>query len=201
MQVIDALTGLRSLVEDESIAIPIHFALVGDAVRHLHHPRQHRGLVAGEIVDGGNVHFRDDEHVGWRHRPDVLEGDDVVLAEDFFRGNLPREDLAEQAVLSHRHSLRAEETVPAAGHRSDGCERAQRLTARGRVHRDVVVTQATHPGRIAPVPDHFQFPVDEARLVRPALGLSLRLQPVAAFFADRVVHGQAEPGGGRSRSR
>src|SRR5256886_13173304 len=102
VEVIDALAGLRSLVEDETIAVPIHFALVGDAVRHLHHPRQHRGLVAGEIVDGGNVHFRDDEHVGWRHRPDVLEGDDVVLAEDFFRGNLPREDLAEQAVLSHR---------------------------------------------------------------------------------------------------
>src|SRR6266480_5828068 len=117
VEVIDALAGLRSLVEDESIAVPIHFALVGDTVRHLHHPRQHRGLVAGEIVDGGNVHFRDDEHVGWRHRPDVLEGDDVVLAEDFFRGNLPREDLAEQAVLSHRHSLRAEETVPAAGDR------------------------------------------------------------------------------------
>src|SRR5207253_5494075 len=119
---------------------------------------------------------------------------------DLFRRDLPGEDLAEQAVLSHRHSLPAGKTVAAAGQWSDGCERTQGLTAGGCVNSDVVVAEAAHPVGEAAVPDHLQIPFDETCLVGSALALGLSLQPVAAFFADRVVHRQAEPGRGRSGS-
>src|SRR5436305_8503391 len=199
VNVIHALAGLRSLVKDESVTVAIHLPFVGDAVGHLHHPGQHRTLVPGEIVDGGNVLLGDDEHVGRRHRPDVLEGDDIVVAEDFLRGNLPGEDLAEQAVLWHRHSLPAEEPVVAAGQWPNGGKRTQGLTAGGRIYRDVVVAETTNPVREASVPDHLEVAFDESCLVRPALRFSLDLQPAAPFPADRVIHRQAEPGRGRSR--
>src|SRR5439155_9844284 len=120
---------------------------------------------------------------------------------DFLCWNLPREDLAEETLLSHRPSLRAEQAVSATRQRTQVGDGAQRLAALRRIDGDVVVSQAAHPGGKAPVPDRFQFTTDEAHLVSVALRVGLCLQPVAPVATDGVIAREAEALRGGSRSR
>ena len=109
MYVIDRLSRLRPLVQDQAVAIAIDFAFVGDPVRHLEEMGEHRGMTGLQVVYGRDVLFRNDQYMRWSNRADILEGDDLLVAIDLLRRDFPCEDLAEQAVLSHRQSsLRAE---------------------------------------------------------------------------------------------
>src|SRR6202043_2468204 len=99
VEVIDRLSRLRSLVENQAVAVAIDLALVGDAVGDLDHPGEHRRLRGREVVDGWNMFLRNHQDMGRGDRSDVVKGDDLLIAEDFFGRNLPREDLAEEALL------------------------------------------------------------------------------------------------------
>ena len=75
----------------------------GAAPHHLAHDPV---IFGGEVVEAGDVAPRHHEHVRRRLRVDVLERDHaVVLIHDRAR-DLPRDDLAEQAI-GHGTSLRA----------------------------------------------------------------------------------------------
>src|SRR6266853_1145622 len=91
--------------------------------------------------------------------------------------------------------------VGATGQWTHAGDSTQRLAALGRIDRDVVVSQAAHPGREAPVPDRLEITTDEACLVGLALRFGLRLQPVAPVAADGVIDRQAEAGRGGSCAR
>src|SRR5256885_17269237 len=105
---VDRLSRLRPLVEDQAVAVAIDLAFVRDAVGDLDHAGEHRGLRRREVVDARNVLLRNDQHMRRRDRTDIVKGDDLFVAEDFLSWNLAREDLAEETLLSHRPSLRAE---------------------------------------------------------------------------------------------
>src|SRR6266511_943447 len=60
-------------------------------------PRE-RVVLRGEVVERRDVLARDDEQVHRRLRVDVLESHDVRVLMDELRGDLPLDDLAEQAV-------------------------------------------------------------------------------------------------------
>src|SRR4029077_8276686 len=143
----------------------------------------------------------DHQDVRRRYWPDVLEGDDLDIAEDFLGWNLASEDLAEKTLVGHRPSLPAEQTIGARCQRTNRGERPQGFAALRSAYRNVVVAEAPHLLRQAPVPDHLEVAVDEASLVGPSLGFRLDLQLVTAIPGDRVIHGKAEPRGRGPRPR
>src|SRR5947207_14468148 len=95
VQVVDRLSRLRPLVEDQAVAVAIDLAFVRDAVGDLDHAGEHRRMRGCEVVDAGNVLLRNHQHVRGGDRADIVKGDDLFVAEDLLCGNLPREDLAE----------------------------------------------------------------------------------------------------------
>src|SRR5437763_6672611 len=162
VQVVDRLSRLRPLVEDHVVAVAIDLAFVRDAVGDLDHADEHRGVRRREVVDAGNVLLRNHQYMRRGDRTDIVKGDDLVVAEDFLRRDLPREDLAEETLLRHRPSLRAEQAVGATRQWTRAGDGTQRLAALGRIDRDVVIRQASHSGRKAPVPDRLEVTTDEA---------------------------------------
>jgi hypothetical protein len=62
-----------------------------------HRPDQ-RVIRRRQVVERGDVLFRDEQHVQRRLGVDVLEYQQVVVFEDDLGGNLPRNDSAEEAV-------------------------------------------------------------------------------------------------------
>src|SRR6267143_3944439 len=96
VQVINGLPRLRPLVHDQAVAVAIDLALVGDPVRHLEEVKEHRGVLRLQVVNGRDVLLRNDEDMRRSDGADIFEGDDLVVAKYFFRGDLSREDLAEQ---------------------------------------------------------------------------------------------------------
>src|SRR5438874_9588262 len=113
VQVVNRLSRLRTLVEDHAVAVAIDLAFVRDAIGDLDHAGEHRGVRRREVVNAGNVLLRNHEHMRRGDWTDIVKGDDLFVAEDFLRRNLPRENLAEETLLSHRQSLRAEKAVSA----------------------------------------------------------------------------------------
>src|SRR6266550_8840468 len=105
VQVIDGLSRLRPLVEDQAVAVAIDLAFIRDAVGDLEHAGEHGGVRRREVVDARNVFLRNHQHMRGGDRTDIVKGDDLFVPEDFLRRNLPREDLAEETLLRHRPSL------------------------------------------------------------------------------------------------
>src|SRR5256712_2509205 len=171
----DGWSSLRTIVDDEAVAVAIDLAFVGNAVGDLDYAGEHRGVRRREVVDARNVLLRNHQHMGRGDRTDVVKGDDLFVAEDFFRRNLSREDLAEETLLGHRPSLPAEQAVGAPRQWTHAGEGPERLAAFGRIDRDVVVSQAAHPGGETPVPDCLEVATDEACLIGLALRVGLGL--------------------------
>jgi hypothetical protein len=141
---INGLASLGTFVDDEAISIAIDLAFIGDLVGDLKHSEQHRPMTGSQVVNRRDVLLWNYQDVGRRHRPDVLEGDDLLVAEDLLRWNLAGKDLAEKAVVGHRPSLPAEKTVGARRQGTNGRERPQPLVPLRGAHRDVVVAQPAH---------------------------------------------------------
>lgn len=95
MQVRDALAGVRADVGDHPVAPGGLAALAGDA-------RGGRGHRSGQLGVGlrerWDVPLRDDEDVERRDRASVAEGEHRTVLVDDLRGQLPPDDLAEEAL-------------------------------------------------------------------------------------------------------
>jgi len=83
------------------------------------HRADQRVVCRREIVESRDVPPRHDEHVQRRLRVDVSEGYQLAVGVDDLPGNLPRDDLAEQAIghrscLAILHSFLFSETRPLA---------------------------------------------------------------------------------------
>lgn len=57
-----------------------------------------RPVCLGQVLEGGNVPFRDDQEVHRRLRADIVKRDNFLVFVELARGNFPRHDLAEQTV-------------------------------------------------------------------------------------------------------
>ena len=149
MHVVDALSRLRALVEDEAIAVAVDLALVGDAIGNADHPGNHRSIRLGQIVHRGNVLLGDHENMRRRDGTDVFEGHDLLIAVDLFGRNLLPEDFAEETLLFHDVDSGAEQAVALRGQRANQAERAEPLLARRGIDGDVVVAQAAHSVQVS----------------------------------------------------
>ena len=176
MKVVDTLTGLRPLIQHQTVTFAVDLALVRNPVGDADHLGKHCGMIVGQLMHRWDMRFGNDQHVGWSDGSNIFESDDLVVAIDLLRIDLFPEDLAEKAVFSHGASLRADQTVGDRRHRTDARQRTERLlTIRG-VHGDVVIAQAAQTVREAAIPDDLQRTVEKSGLKGAPLPLGLRLQ-------------------------
>src|SRR5688572_22282371 len=92
------LPGLAIGVEYGPESFGRQAAFRGDYRRPAHH-LAHERIVSGlKIVQRLDVPLRDDEHVGWRLRVDVVEGQHAVVLVDDRCRNLASDQLAEEAI-------------------------------------------------------------------------------------------------------
>jgi len=110
MDVPHRLATVAVRVEDCTEAARRHSALLRDRRRPPHQLADELVVVCLKIVERVDVPLRDDEHVGWRLRVDVLEGDNPVVFEHDAARNLTVDDSAEQAV-AHRIQLGSARSV------------------------------------------------------------------------------------------
>ncbi len=99
MQVIDALPGLWSAIDGQSIPVPADPPLFRDPVGHIDHPEQQAGVLSAHVTHRRDVFLRHDQYVDRRSGTDVLKGEDLLVPEHFFGIDLLLEDLAEETVL------------------------------------------------------------------------------------------------------
>jgi len=105
MQVVDTLPGLGAVIEDQSVAIAGDLAVIGDPIGDANQTGHDGLMLRGQLMQRGDVLFRDDQDVRGRDRANVLEGHRVRIAEDLAGRDLPGENLAEEALLGHGGSL------------------------------------------------------------------------------------------------
>jgi len=96
VEVPDGLAGVIAVVHDQSEVVA-HSALTRDAPDRLKEaPTEWLVIEVGELRD---VPSRHDQNVEWGAGEDVVDGHDVVVLVDDRRGDLPRHDATEQAVI------------------------------------------------------------------------------------------------------
>src|SRR2546430_2363701 len=98
---------MRPFVEHQSVAFAVNLPLLGNSVGDFNHSGKHGRVGSSDVVHRWDVLLGNYEHMGRCYRPDVLEGDDLFVTEDFLRRNLTLEDLAEQTVFRHSTRLSA----------------------------------------------------------------------------------------------
>ena len=102
MDVKDRLTGAAIGVEHGSIAfLGVSLFLCDRGRRSLHRSHQ-RIVMSGEIVQRRDVAARNDQNVKRRLRIDIPDGDELVILMDEAAGDLPSDDLAEEAIAHDR---------------------------------------------------------------------------------------------------
>ena len=79
MQVINALACLRSTVENQTVAVPHHLALISDPVGYADQHGDYLCVFSPEVVDRRYVLPWNHQHVDRRDRLYILEGDHVVV--------------------------------------------------------------------------------------------------------------------------
>src|ERR1051326_676040 len=101
----DRLARARAGVDDGAVAF-VGVARVACDARGDAQEVAERGLVGlFRLVERGDLRAREDERERRGLRVDVAEGDGALVLVNLRRGNLPRDDLAEDAVLSGRHKI------------------------------------------------------------------------------------------------
>ena len=85
-----ALARVRALVHDEAIPAVRQAQLLGHVARAEQYLAERRGVVRRRVVDAGDVHLGDDEHVHGRDRTDVAKRQHLGVLEDDLRGDLAR---------------------------------------------------------------------------------------------------------------
>jgi hypothetical protein len=96
------LPRLRVAVEDRPEARTVVPALPGDRRARPHHRADEIIFRRRQIVQRRHVLPRHDQHVHRRLRVDVVEGDQAIVLIDLRRGDLARDDLAEQAAHGNK---------------------------------------------------------------------------------------------------
>ena len=97
MQVLDRLTAVLTAVGDDAVAV--HKPLGGGDLRDHLEDAGHVAAVLGiHLVSRGHVSLRNDEDVGGSHGGDVAESVHQLVLVHLGGGNIPRDDLAENAV-------------------------------------------------------------------------------------------------------
>src|SRR5208282_5525621 len=101
VEVKDGLPGACALVGDDPVAfaVPKTRPQFGSDCEELH--RDLRLALGDEIAQMGRVARRNHQEMGRRLRIEVVERDDVLIAELLGCGNLPAHDLAENAIVVH----------------------------------------------------------------------------------------------------
>ena len=103
MDVEHRLSGRLAMVHDYAIALGIEPQVPGDLRRAHDRHTDDSGLLLIEIIECRDVLTRNDQHVRWRLRVDVVERDDKVVLKDFLRGDLAGGDAAEEATIICGH--------------------------------------------------------------------------------------------------
>lgn len=67
---------------------------------------KHGGILSAQIMRRCKMLLRDHQHMNGRLRLNIVEGEHMLVFEDFRRGNFAGDDFAEDAVLSQCRSLR-----------------------------------------------------------------------------------------------
>ena len=62
-------------------------------------------MLEADVIECGDVLLGDDEHVMWRLRVDIVEGENEVVVVDDVGGNLTPDYFAEEAIVFQRHFL------------------------------------------------------------------------------------------------
>jgi hypothetical protein len=96
VQMPHGLAGMIAVVHDQPEVVA-HTALTGDATDGLQEPST-KGLVV-EVREVRDMPARHDQDVERGAREDVVDGHDVIVLVDDRRGDLPRHDATEQAVV------------------------------------------------------------------------------------------------------
>lgn len=94
----DGLLAVLAGVGDHAEAAFVDAEFAGGRLDALVDFQEGLGVVLVEAEHVLDVFFRDDEGVGRGDRVDVVEGEDVVVFVDFFRGDFACDDFAENAV-------------------------------------------------------------------------------------------------------
>src|SRR5256714_2033565 len=122
----DGLTRARARVDDGAVA-RFGVPLLGCYARgHAQEVSEHCLFALARFVERGDVRARDDERVRRGLRVDVAEGQRLLVLVNLLRGNLARDDLAKDTVVSCRHNISAADL-------SEG-ENARRAAPRVRRH-------------------------------------------------------------------
>jgi len=101
VHVVDLLAAIGAGVHDEAVAGFGDALLLGEGAHQAEHAPG-EGFVFGlEGIVVGDVLVRDDENVGGGGGIDVAEGGDGLVGIYGIAGNLPGDDLAEDAVANH----------------------------------------------------------------------------------------------------
>ena len=97
----DLLPAVAVAVHDEAVAIFCDARLGGQLAGHGEHPAKGQFMFGFHVVDGGDQHIGDDQHVGLGLGLDVPEsGHQIVLIKDV-GGDLFTDDFAENGFLRH----------------------------------------------------------------------------------------------------
>jgi hypothetical protein len=97
MQVEDALSSVRSLVDHHAVALWKQSGILGDLSPGKEQLTERTLVALRRVMDSGQVLPRNDEYVGRRLGIYVLERENVVVLEDDLRGDFLFDDLAEKA--------------------------------------------------------------------------------------------------------
>jgi hypothetical protein len=96
VQVPHRLAGVVAVVHDQPEVVA-DAALAGDTPDHLEQPSPEDLVI--EVGERGDVLSRHDQDVERGAREDVVDRDDLGVLVDDRRGDLPRDDAAEQAIV------------------------------------------------------------------------------------------------------
>ncbi len=101
VDVVDLLPAVAVAVHDEAVAILGNTRVGGEFAGYGEHPAKGQLVLRLHIVDGGDQHIGDDQHVGLGLGLDVPEsGHQIVLIKDV-GGDLFTDDFAENGFLRH----------------------------------------------------------------------------------------------------
>ena len=98
MEMVDGLTGQRAHVGDHAVALgdaQVLSQLGDDGVNMPHH----RGGLLGHLGGGGQMDLGDHQKMDRSQGVDIIKGVAEVILIDLAAGDLPGDDLAEQAVV------------------------------------------------------------------------------------------------------
>jgi putative SOS response-associated peptidase YedK len=105
VQVMNALPGVGTLIEDEAIPAAHQFELFRDVARREEDVPEHRDVFRLGVVHAVDVLAGYDQHVRRGAGAEIAEGDYPFVFEDDLRGNGLRYDVAEEAVRHGGHGF------------------------------------------------------------------------------------------------